>query len=101
MPEQQIQDPQGLTSDESAAALGFITTLSQHAMGMGQDASQSSETAPEQAQQPEPPKDLTPEIEDLKTQLNDLKVEVAKSIKEEIGGIKDMIASALNDNEQA
>lgn len=108
MPPEQTQPPtdqnlNGMTPDESAAALGFITTLGQQHMAAqnAQDPTQaptSPETAPEGQPQAQPQEDLTPRIDDLQGQIDALKTDVQKAIKDEIGTVKDMIKTALEDD---
>ena len=100
-----------LSNDDLAAALGFITTISENHLKqqaaqqpeVPTEAPQSPETAPTAPQEAEPPKDLPdlqPEIDALKTQFDGLKADVEKLIKDELVSVKDMIKEVLTKDEQ-
>jgi len=99
MPQElQTGNPQ-LTPDESAASLAFATYLQEQMMGINPGASQNPETAQGDEETQEPQEDLTPRIEGLESQFNDFREEVKKTIKDEVGGIKQMIKD-LSDGEE-
>lgn len=111
MPQQETQPLQGqLSENDLAALLGYMTTLNQHAEGQHpdqqvrqpqgepQDGPTSPETAPGDAQPPEPQNTPDPRIDALETQFNALKTEVAKTIKDEIGQVKEMVQKAVEDD---
>lgn len=93
------QDGIDLTSDELAAAMGFMTTMGEQSM---------SQNAPQDGQEPqgktrgeETHKDGGEDIETVKSQFSDelksLKKELKEEIKKQIEGIRNDIKSALNE----
>ena|SRR3990167_63067 len=96
---------QVLTGNEAAASLAFATSLGQQLMPKTpQEAPQSPETAPGEAEQPEVVKDTPdPDFEALKAEFDSKLQEMEKSTKDtiraEIGGLKDEIMKALNDDQ--
>lgn len=108
MPQENMQDPQdpsqqnvnlpqegGLSDDEAAAALGYITTL-----GQNQQMSMQAEQEPqEDGEQPETTEETPEETEDVDSKIGALKEEMQKMMQDEIGSLKEMIVSALNEDE--
>lgn len=111
MPTDTAQAPQdnsghNLTDDETAAALGYITTLSEHSMA--QEAPQSPETAPQAQQEqqpPEQPKDeISPKIDALESRImeematlrDEIKASAPKDKDKEIEDLKKQIEDVLN-----
>lgn len=95
-----------MSMEESKAALGNATYLQEQLLmqqnaGMGEDIATEAPIEPQEA----PTEDLDVETEeepeeDMKAEFDDFKKEVKKMVKEEIGGIKEMINSALKDEEE-
>mgnify|MGYP001586939415 FL=1 len=103
-PQQNSQTPNSqnneLTVEEAKAAMGISTALMQQLMPK---APQEATESPTNAETPETPQDtqedkITPRIEDLEGKFGELEKEVKKTIKEEIGGIKELIKEALNED---
>jgi hypothetical protein len=87
-----------MTAEESKAALGLATTLTEQ-MLMSQ--AQQNGTMPSEEPQEAPEQELEMEAENIDPEAlkSDLMKDVKKLIKEEIGGIKDMLKEALNEKE--
>lgn len=93
--ESQVNNPQ-MNADTAAASLAFATQLQEQMMpNMTMEASQTPETAPEQDLEMETQETAPVDPEAIKSEI--LK-DVKKMIKDEIGGIKDMIKSALKED---
>ena len=88
-----------MTPDEAAASLAFATQLSQGLMPQNtpEEGDMGAETAPEQENPEEMENDPT---EEMNTKFEDFKKEVAKTIKDEIGGLKKEIQDALKEDEE-
>lgn len=102
MNEENSQDPSGLSHDELAAALGFITTIGTHHHMAQQAAAQPPEQpqeAPQASVEPAAP-DLTPEVEKLQKEVDSLKKQITKDPKDELAGIRKMVEDALNSDGQ-
>lgn len=91
--------PDEITPEDAKASMGIATFLQDQMMPQApeeqpQNGSQSPEMAPEQPQQPQvDPEAITAEVE------GKVMKEVKSLIKEEIGGIKDMLKEALDEEE--
>lgn len=112
MPNDTMQPPQdpslGMTEDEHAAALGYISTLARHVMGhqqtdkevqdgsMPTDATQTPQDATQPTSSVASAPDLTPRLDALESQFTTFKDEVQKAIKDEVGTVRDMIKEALS-----
>lgn len=109
-----------LSDDETAASLGFITTLSEHAMGLGNEEEPTEET-PEEApaeeipqdtpvpeetpvlpeEEPEEPEDTGEErLASLEEEMQSFREEVTKSIEDSMGEVKNMIKDLNEDNQR-
>lgn len=115
MPQQNIQDPSidtldkvpagELSSDQHAAALGFITTLSQGLLP--QDEPQDDETQDDEepqdttpAGQPDPQQDIQSVEDNIITEIRGLKSEMGnEDLKAEFQVIKNEIESILNEDD--
>lgn len=93
---EEVEDEIGLDNDELAAAMGFMTTLGEQSMMAEQEEQEMQ--GQEIAQQELAAEEEKPEVdpEEIK---GDVMKEVKKLIKDEIGGIKDMLKEALNEEE--
>lgn len=109
MPQEQMQDPTqvgtqaqvpnetGLTDDELAAALGFITTLGEQQHMAMQPQEEPEEEMTEEASEEEEPEE--PE-EDITAKFDEFKGEIEKVIDEKIGALTKTIEEALKDDEE-
>ena len=88
-----------MNGDQSAAALAFATML-QEQMMPNVEVPVESETAPEQEQTVAPQEDVTPRVDELEGQFKDFQKEMKKMIKDEIGGLKKEIQSALETDDE-
>ena len=91
-----------LSDDETAAALGFITTLSEQQMP--QMTPQTPETAPEQEKTEEPTEDLSSAKDEIIGEVRSLKEEmVSEDMKQEFEEIKGKLDELLkeDDNQDA
>lgn len=107
MPQQESQAPlEGqLNENDLAALLGYMTTLNQHANGqhpgqIAQQDAQAQNQPPEAPPVPEAPPPPDPRVDELESQFKALKEEVGKTIKDEIGQVKDMVKQALDDGKE-
>lgn len=115
MPQEQMQDPTqvgtqeqvpnetGLTDDELAAALGYITTLGeQQYMAMQPQEEEVPEEGMEQAPEeaPEEPMEEEEPEEDITAKFDEFKGEIEKVIDEKIGALTKTIEEALKDDEE-
>lgn len=93
---EETQDDLPLSNDELAAAMGFMTTLGDQQMMAQQEEqeAQGQEIADNELELEEEKPEVDPEA--IK---GDVMKEVKKLIKEEVGGIKDMLKEALNEEE--
>lgn len=102
--ETQPNIPPQMTPDEAAASLAFATQLSEGLLPKGQgdmpvEGDNMGETAPSEELSLEPEEDTNPRIDELETQFKDFQKEVKDTIKNEIGGLKEMIKESLNEEE--
>lgn len=97
MPPEQTQPT--MTGDESAAALAFATQLQQQLIP--KQAPQEAEMAQGEEMMDESQNMADPRVDELETQFKDFKKEVQKMVKDEIGGLKDMIKEALNEEDES
>jgi len=88
-----------LTPEEAKASLGIATYLQQQMLPQGTpiDPSESPESAPDEELDMETEEE--PEY-DVKGEMESFKKEMQKMMEDEIGSIKDMIKSAINDEEE-
>lgn len=92
------QPGQKMSADEHAAALGFMTTLSQQMMGQPEEG-QNSEGKDTQTSQVNPPEQPNKEVESIKEDFAGFKEQITSVIKDELGGIKEMVQNALKEDE--
>lgn len=88
-----------LSPDEAKASLGVATHLMDQLMPREQ---QQPESSQEQAQNEQPTQSqedtVTPRVDELEGKFGDLEKEVKKTIKDELGGIKDMIQELIKED---
>lgn len=88
MPPENTQGKTQMTTEESAASLGFSNKLVEQLL-----ASQN----PQQQQQTQgQPQDPQQQIDELKTAFSGLKEELSGMIEDKLNGIRDDIANAIN-----
>ena len=95
-PEETQLNQEEMTAEESKAALGLATTLTEQMLMSQAQQNAPIEEAPEKELELEV--EETPEV-DPEALKSDLMKDVKKLIKEEIGGIKEMLKEALNEKE--
>jgi len=91
-----VDSTEDLSVDEAAAALGFSTTLADKLILPQEESTESPEeeaVATEEVE--ETPEE--PEVEEEKFDAESFKKEIMEEVKKEIGGIKEAIADALNE----
>ena len=90
-----------MTPEEAKASLGIATYLQQQMLPQGVpiDGDKTAEMAPDSDLTLETEEDLTPRIDDLESQFKDFQKEVKKMIKDEIGGIRQDIKDALQEDD--
>ena len=91
-----------MSAEDAKASLGIATMLMQQLMPK---ASPEATDSPQNAETPQTPQntptdEMTPRIEDLEGRFDKLEKEVKQSIKEEIGGIKEMIKKSLENGDE-
>lgn len=91
--------PGQLSADDHAAALGYITTLSQHMFhGGGQEDPNQDPNAP-QGEQGKPQEKPPEPKHDPKAEMEGFKKEMIDAIHKELGGIKDMVKQAITEED--
>lgn len=90
-----VDSTEDLSVDEAAAALGFSTTLADKLILPQEEATESPEEEAVETEVEEEPE--TPEEPEEKFDAESFKKEIMEEVKKEIGGIKEAIADALND----
>lgn len=88
-------DQSNMTPEDAKASLGIATMLQSKLLP--QDASIATESDIEQEQ---PQEDLTSRIDVLETQFQEFQKATQQMIKDEIGGIKDMIKESLQEDDK-
>lgn len=107
MPEQKAQPLEGqLNENDLAALLGYMTTLNQHANGQHPDQIAQQEAAQAQNQPesappaPEVAPTPDPRVDELESQFKALREEVSKTMKDEMGQVKEMVQKALEEDDK-
>ena len=111
MPEEieQFNNQQELTPDESAAALGLATRLSEQLLpkasqtqekGATSDVNQKGEENTPQEEKVDLEANNKEMEKAMESKLDDFKKEIKETIEEEISSIKDIIKEVLNEDEE-
>ncbi len=103
--QQNVAQPQDnlhddMSDDDIAATLGYITTLSESMMPKPEEEGDTEEESGGQSTEEEPEKQEVEDDsqkEDVKSEMEGFKKEIIDAIQGELGGIKDMVKQAIND----
>lgn len=95
------QSQMKMSPDEAAASLGFATNLMSQMMPKAPEGQQPQEMAPEQDDMRGMEEDtITPRMDEMEAKFEELEKGVKQTIKEEIGQIKELVQSALEEDDK-